>query len=159
MKRDAMKFLLAACAFVAPLSARAAMETIDITFPAGANFANASSDPFTEFNPALGTLEMYTIVVEGDVTSPDTFTPEIVFKRPGTFSPILDMHASGISGGTIFGTGYSFSSEDLAAVTGTGTAQFLVQDYSNRGGTTAISFTADRLRSNRLSCRQRRRPQ
>jgi hypothetical protein len=129
-----------------PPSAIAATESVDITYPAGTNFnefLDASSNPFSEFNPALGMLTSYSLTVAGIVTSTDPFTPEIVFKDPGTADAILDLFASG---GAISGTGSTSSSFDLAAITGTGTAQFLVQDFSSpRGATTSISFTTDTL--------------
>jgi hypothetical protein len=140
-----MKFaiqLLTSCAFMLPLSATATTISVDITYPT-ANSSQLYSNPFPMFNPALGTLTSYTLSVSGIVTSPDTYTPDIVFKAPGTFDAILDLSAS--ASGEIAGTRSTSYAGDLAAVTGTGMVSFLEQDFDNVGGITSISYTLDRL--------------
>jgi hypothetical protein len=147
-----MRFILpvfTACAFAIPISGMAATLTLDITYPAGANYGHdVYSNPFPQFDPALGTLTSYTLSVAGHALALDPFPPEIVFKDPGTGDAILDLTAAP-KGGAIKGTGTTSDSGDLSAITGTGTVQFLAQDFSNRGGnTTTVNFTTDTLTYN-----------
>jgi hypothetical protein len=96
------------------------------------------SNPFQQFDPTLGTLESYSLTVSGDGTSTGG---GFVIKAPVTFIAITFTFLD--SGATAFTFNLSNSVSDvdsLGAVTGTGTASFLLQT-ANASGATTMNFT------------------
>ncbi len=141
-------FVAAAALLSASLAAHADTLTISEVFPSPTVLGGQGSysNPFARFNPALGTLTSYTLTVAGIGTSTDGKTPELVFKAPGTFDGVVDTNTSGSGTFTFSASGSSLFSGDLQAISGSGTAQFLLQDYSQRDpSSTILNFTQSDL--------------
>ena len=113
--------------------------------PTTVSGSGVTSLPFADFNPALGTLTSYTLAVAGSGTSTDALAPDLAFKGPGPGDDVCSYRAGG-SPFTFNTSGSTAFSGDLVAVEGTGTAAFLLQDFSDGGGTsTAITFTSSTI--------------
>jgi hypothetical protein len=135
---------LAAAAFpLGTLGANANTLMVPVTWPSTPiTDVGIDSNPFPEFNPALGTLTSYSLTVAGTGTSTDTLPVDLVFKVPGTGDAILEF-LPGPSPFSFGGSGNTDFSGDLAGITGTGDASFLLQDFSERQGTsTSLNFTS-----------------
>jgi hypothetical protein len=95
------------------------------------------SNPFQQFDPTLGTLASYSLTVSGDGTSINSANG-FVIKATGTGVAIIFLDSA-----TAFTFNLSNSVsdvDDLGAVTGTGTASFLLQTL-NASGATTMNFT------------------
>jgi hypothetical protein len=94
-------------------------------------------NPFQQFDPTLGTLASYSLTVSGNGTSING-ADGFVIKATGTGVAIIFLESA-----TAFTFNLSNSVsdvDDLGAVTGTGTASFLLQTL-NASGATTMNFT------------------
>jgi hypothetical protein len=97
---------------------------------------NFFSNPFPQFDPALGTLTSYSYSVAGTGTTNPSGN-EVVVKVPLTFDVILDITFPSFNT-----SGTTAVPDDLSGVIGTGTVSFLLQNFGP-GFTfeTSITFT------------------
>ena len=99
------------------------------------------SNPFQQFDPTLGTLASYSLTVSGDGTSINS-ADGFVIKATGTGVAIIFLFLESATAFT-FNLSNSVSDVDnLGAVTGTGTASFLLQTGNGSvSGATTMNFT------------------
>jgi hypothetical protein len=134
---------------VLPLSTNATTMTVPVTWPSPTVIPTGSnnfSNPFTEFNPVLGTLTSYSLTIAGSgTTSTNDLLPfDIAFEAPVSFDTILQL-AGGLGVGpfTFAGNGNTNSTADLAGITGTGQASFLLQNLlMEDDNSVSLTFTS-----------------